>query len=30
MRDHDEVFRRVMKAKEQYEQQKKEKATLAI
>ena len=26
MRDHDEVFRRVMKAKEQYEQQKKEKS----
>lgn len=30
MRDHDEVFRRVMKAKEQYEQQKKEKTMYKI
>ena len=30
MRDHDEVFRRVMKAKEQYEQQKKEKSMYRV
>ena len=30
MRDHDEVFRRVMQAKEQYEQQKKEKSMFRI